>query len=1126
MSAEREKKTWKRDELEGDERAMQHLWKEDPAHHDASFGPVVPAIGAGRLFTFPYPYTNGHLHLGHGFTSVFYDAMARYARLQGSHVVQSFSYHLTGMPIVAAADKLRHEYESDRDDPYPSETTVDGKMTQFGTLRMMGIPADQIANFTDPHYWTDYFPPICAKTIGRFGIASDPAKSFFTTEKNQYYDAFARWHFSKLHEESKLVFGKRMTIFSIKDNQPCLGHERSDGEDSVPQRLWLIKFRVTSPESIGYKPSDKVYMIGMTMRPETLVGLTNVWVDAAHSYNVYKLDLDFEAGTEYWIMNERNRLNLQYQQEDRRDNPYASAELCGTVCGADLVEHMVRYEESEIPVYALDFDTNPIYKNLRQISKGKRQGKPIKAPPCLDHLKIDVTKGTGIVGSVPSDSPIDYLAYMYKKCYHDLNTWGEERERITPIIQNGDSNRAAVEMVEERLISSNDMPYIASDDMAQVKEYCYVTSVAKQTMIATGKNVVTYRNEMESDDLVTYYEPDSIAISRSGEELIVALEDQWFIDYSDPEWKRRSLEHVATMKFNDDKARDGIIGAINWLEQWPCSRTYGLGSRIPIHIVRTVMPDATDADCPLIDSLSDSTIYMCLYTIYDLMKQFAPHEFTYEVFDYIFMLKHSDNKDYEKFAPLRQSFLAHYPVTLRVSAKDLVNNHLAMCIMNHVAVWNEEFMAEYNRISPNKITSFGPQEYRVNGYITVSKPGKKGLVEKMSKSKGNFKTLDQAIDAYAADPIRFTFCSSGIGMDDAYFDQDLALRTVEKMHKEKEFLETFFAKAAQLTLKTEASGKDEDDVDGDNNDQCCDGVQDNLKDLMPMFTNAMVTLLQKTRTAYDMSDTRAINQSAYHEMLNLRDDVVKIVGYRNIYQEPYLQYIITIFVSFITMMYPIIPHFCERIHRSDNYQTVLNRFVFQEPEPERESGAGAGSESKTNRFRTLNECYAFLSRLLPSERHAVLGFEWRYVKNIASGISSNLHRIRKRGRQCKHVTLSFGTALHENSESVWALLQDVPFGDQKADTNEVIAAIKKQNPGKSSKDIGPIIQEYRRIEQLYIEYGQDMFEILRSDEYDLAGTVNRTLRPFLTTVPDCPKIVVQQTKTPIKFCEYQMSFES
>jgi len=64
------------------------------------------------LGTFPYPYMNGKLHLGHAFSVTKAEFAARYQRMLGKKVLFPFSFHCTGMPIQAAANKLKRELEA------------------------------------------------------------------------------------------------------------------------------------------------------------------------------------------------------------------------------------------------------------------------------------------------------------------------------------------------------------------------------------------------------------------------------------------------------------------------------------------------------------------------------------------------------------------------------------------------------------------------------------------------------------------------------------------------------------------------------------------------------------------------------------------------------------------------------------------------------------------------------------------------------------------------------------------------------------------------------------------------------------------------------------------------------
>lgn len=49
--------------------------------------------------TFPYPYMNGSLHLGHAFTISKVEFAAGFERLRGKNVLFPLGYHATGMPI-------------------------------------------------------------------------------------------------------------------------------------------------------------------------------------------------------------------------------------------------------------------------------------------------------------------------------------------------------------------------------------------------------------------------------------------------------------------------------------------------------------------------------------------------------------------------------------------------------------------------------------------------------------------------------------------------------------------------------------------------------------------------------------------------------------------------------------------------------------------------------------------------------------------------------------------------------------------------------------------------------------------------------------------------------------------
>jgi leucyl-tRNA synthetase len=93
-------------------------------------------------------------------------------------------------------------------------------------------------------------------------------------------------------------------------------------------------------------------------------------------------------------------------------------------------------------------------------------------------------------------------------------------------------------------------------------------------------------------------------------------------------------------------------------------------------------------------------------------------------------------------------------MNLRVSAKDLIQNHLTMALFNHAAVWEEE-------------PELWPKGYYCNGHVLVD-------AEKMSKSKGNFLMMNDTIQTYGADATRFACADAGDSLDDANFSRETA----------------------------------------------------------------------------------------------------------------------------------------------------------------------------------------------------------------------------------------------------------------------------------------------------------------------------------------------------------------
>ena len=252
-----------------------------------------------------------------------------------------------------------------------------------------------------------------------------------------------------------------------------------------------------------------------------------------------------------------------------------------------------------------------------------------------------------------------------------------------------------------------------------------------------------------TENLITipYYEPESTVISRFGDECVVALADQWYIDYGNENIKKIVNEHISNnFETFDDNVKDQLLLGSNWINEWPCSRSFGLGTNL------------LDTEF-VIDSLSDSTIYMAYYTISHIIEKIPKDLINDDFYDYIFMdtklPSHIiDNNIINLMNDMKREFNYWYPMDLRVSGKDLIQNHLTMCLYNHAMIF------------PN----YMPSSYYVNGHILLNN-------KKMSKSEGIFMTINEAINKYGADVTRFVLAeSSPNGISDGNFMEDICER--------------------------------------------------------------------------------------------------------------------------------------------------------------------------------------------------------------------------------------------------------------------------------------------------------------------------------------------------------------
>ena len=887
------KSTEKRDTLIATEKKYQQTWADSkifeqdcPSNQEIPFN-SMPAAELRKqcpkyLVTMAYPYMNGTLHAGHTFTASKVEFSIGWARMKGMRALYPQGYHCTGMPIKAASDKLVRELEmfgqnfekcpieAVQDDnaepngapPAPTQEMTKTDVTKFGakkskaasktnvalkyqfqTMLAMGIPLEEIHKFADPEYWLEYFPPLCKRDLTNLGCRVDWRRQFVTTDANPYYDAFVRWQMNRLKELGKIRFGKRYTVYSPKDGQACMDHDRSQGEGVAPQEYTALKLRVKEwPDAAKSKIAGKVrdganvYFVPATLRPETMYGHTCCFVGPNITYGIYQV----EEGKEYYFISERAARNMAFQ------NIFPTWGVFPKVAdlqGSDVIGTLVHAPLS-------------VHKNGVRI---------------LPMESVKASKGTGVVTSVPSDSPDDYATMMdlrKKAEYYKIDPSWAALEPL-PIIETPTyGNLTAKHLVETMKINS---PKDAKQ-LAEAKDLAYKEGFYKGRMIYgdfTGKSVeeakpLVRQQLLDSGEAFAYAEPDGLVISRSGDECVAGHLDQWFMNYGNPEkssdhsWQPDVLAHLQNADgkglntFNTE-TKNAFVQVLDWLGNWACARSYGLGSKLPWDQQQ------------LVESLSDSTIYPAYYTIAHMLHKdlfgkergtadVAAEEMTDEVWDYLFCrtndVPESASISREKLEMMRRSFQYWYPLDVRISGKDLIQNHLTFLLYVHIALFPPEYW---------------PRAIRVNGHLLLNG-------EKMSKSTGNFLTLRDAVEKFGADATRIALADAGDGIEDANFEEPVANANILRMYELRLWCESVVNDArllkdtegetyADIKEKEKGSHKNVDAIQRTGEKQLWDHL----------FDNELNGLVAETGEQYELTNYKAAMKSGLYDFINARD---------------------------------------------------------------------------------------------------------------------------------------------------------------------------------------------------------------------------------------------------------------
>ena len=708
----------------------QNKWAENNDHH------VDPNEKEKKFITVAYPYPNSPQHIGHGRTYTITDVHSRYLRMKGYNVLFPMGFHYTGTPILGMSKRVQ-----------ANDTEL---INAFKTL--YNVPEDKIKDFIDPVKIADYFHKEIKAGMIEMGYSIDWRREFTTIIPA--YQKFIEWQFRTLKQNNLIVQGNHPVGWCPNDQNPVSQHDTlGDVEPDFTEYI-IMKFSI----------ENEIIPIA-TLRPETLFGVTNLWINPEIVYKKTKVN------DETWIISSECAHKLSFLDK--------TIEIIGDVKGSELI--------------------------------GKNVKSPINSEEflILPASFVSATTGTGIVMSVPAHAPYDYQALEDIKNgnTNDLSESVRDQVKainpITIITTEGFGEVPAEDVIKRMNITNQNDPKL-EDATKEIysKEY-YEGKLNQNTDKFSGKRVSFVKDEIKEwfsksgkSDIILELTNAPVKCRCGSECVVKMLNNQWFLDYGNKEWKEKAHNCFESMSILPNEIRTEFFNVLDWLRERACARQHGLGTRVP-----------WDKDW-LVESLADSVIYMAFYIISKFVnaKEILAENMSDEFFDYVFYEKGNSDAvaqkmqiTVKKLDEIRKEFLYFYPVDSRHSGRDLVPNHLTFFVLNHVVLFPKENW---------------PKEIVVNGSVLMD--GKK-----MSKSMGNIIPLRDAIKKYGADPIRLSILISAELLQDADFN-------IESISGIKNKLEAMLEECKKLK-KSECTDLEPEDV----------WIQSRLSNLISEVTESM-----------------------------------------------------------------------------------------------------------------------------------------------------------------------------------------------------------------------------------------------------------------------------------------------
>jgi leucyl-tRNA synthetase len=668
----------------------QQKWWDAKLHH-AEHDDSKPSY----FLHFAYPGISGYLHVGHmrGFT--YGDVFTRYKRMTGHNVLYPAGFHASGIPAVAFAKDVER-----------------GEKDEY--LRSNGYEGN-IQELSDPQKVVDYFAHVYTHDYWKkFGFLIDDRRNATTIDAG--YQKFIQWQFRRLNDHGWLIEKPHYAPFCPVAGPVAVDKSETDinqGGNAEVKEFVALRFKLSAGELVDTDDDfDFIVLPCATLRPETIYGVTNLWIHPDHDYELVRVWKDGAVGddddNEVWLASKQGRTKLEWQFEraEGLDLTVKGIEIVGRKALAPVTGH-------EIPIVSASFVIPDI--------------------------------ATGIVMSVPGHAPFDWAAYVDAGLDKTL---GDPPQIVD--IEGYDDLPARVACTKFNIKSQDDKEQLdlATDEIYSDEFNKGILNDACGEY--AGKRIKVAKDAIRDDFIAADHgriirQFSETVISRAGQVVdIKRIPDQDFIHYADEEWTEKSIAHAKSMNIYPQRYKDDIENVLRWFGDRACVRRGSwLGTKFPFK------------QDWIIEPIADSTFYSWYYivSLYVNDGRLKVDQLDEAFFDYAF--NGIGDAPHAIAEQVRRDVLYWGPVDINLGGKEHQTVHFPVYIMNNVGLMDDP--------------ALWPKGLFVNWWVT-QKAG-----AKISKSKGGSEPIPGASKKYGVDAMRLYYCHVGSPHVDIEWDESIVL---------------------------------------------------------------------------------------------------------------------------------------------------------------------------------------------------------------------------------------------------------------------------------------------------------------------------------------------------------------